>query len=222
MAEYNLKFTWRRTLVHERRAVMGIRKRGGASLLEKLGITRRLTRLRTIVMVPATKLVRTKGFAPTLTTHHRTLSRSRPQLQLLRTRFQQIDPAPDHGTNAFALVRCHRHGEVETVHEAHLVGRQVLFASVVEAELRQRHWRGAAEAVALYAVAAVSRGTRETAVGVGTACSSPDAAGPLGSGCGEGTVGQCLKGKAAAFEDRVAGVGLDSWVNGERTVVNDC
>ena len=36
VTEDNLKLTWRSTVVHERRAIMGIRKRGRTSMLEKL------------------------------------------------------------------------------------------------------------------------------------------------------------------------------------------
>lgn len=116
----------------------------------------------------------------------------------------------------------HRHGDVETVHKADFVGRLVFDATVVETELRQRDRGGATEAIALYAVATISRGTVEMTVGMGAASSSPDTTGPVGGGCREGTVGQGLKREAASFKDRVAGVGLDSRVNGEGAVVNNC
>ena len=62
-------------------------------------------------------------------------------------------------------------------------------ATVVEAKLRQRDGGSPTQAIALYAVATISRGTVETAVGVGAASSSPDTTGPVDSGCREGTVG---------------------------------
>ena len=94
-------------------------------------------------------------------------------------------------------------------------------ATMVEAELCQRDRGGATKAIALYAVATISRGTVELAVGVGAAGSSPDTTRPVDVGCKEGTVSQGFEGKAASFKDRVASVGLDSWVNGKRTVVNN-
>lgn len=191
-------------------------------MLEELRESRSPTRLRTIVMVPTTKLVRAKGLASAFTTHHRTVTRWRSVLQILRAGGEKISLAPHDGAKAFAFVRGHRHGDVKTVHKADFVGREVLVATVVEAELRQRDGGGTTEAVALYAVAAVSRGAVEMAVGMGAAGSSPDTTGPVGGGCREGTVGQGIEGEAASFEDGLAGVGLDSWVNRERAVINNC
>lgn len=173
-------------------------------------------------MVPTTKLVRTEGFASALTTHYRTVTRRRPKLQLVWTRGEQVSPAANDRAKAFAFVWGHSHGDVETVHKADGVGREVLVATVVETELCQRDGGGPTEAIALYAVATISCGTVEMAVGVGAAGSGPDTAGPVGGWCREGTVGQGLEGEAASFKDRVASVGLDSWVNGERAVVNKC
>ena len=92
----------------------------------------------------------------------------------------------------------------------------------MEAELYQRGGGGATEAIALYAVATISCSTVELTVGVSAASSSPDTTGPVNVGCREGTVGQGFEGEAASFKDRVASVGLDSWVNGERAVVDKC
>ncbi|KAK8494474.1 hypothetical protein V6N12_073470 [Hibiscus sabdariffa] len=135
---------------------------------------------------------------------------------------QDISPAPDDGAKAFAFVWGHCHGNVKTVHEAHFVGREVFVATVVEAELCQCDGGGSTEAIALNAVATIARLAGEMSVGVGAAGSSPDTAGPVGCGCGEGTVGEGVKDEAASFEDRLTGVRLDSGINGERTVVNDC
>ena len=116
----------------------------------------------------------------------------------------------------------HSHGEVKTVHKTDFVRRLVFVTTVVEAKLCQRDGGSPTQAIALYAVATISRGTVETAVGVGAASSSPDTTGPVDGGCREGTMGQGFEGETSSFKDRVASVGLDSWVNGERAVVNKC
>ncbi|GAB2274339.1 hypothetical protein Dimus_009103 [Dionaea muscipula] len=131
------------------------------------------------------------------------------QPQRDRARLEEVGPAPHHGALTHPLVRRHRHGDVEPVDEADAI-RGLVVGSVVEAELGQRGRRGAATAVALEAVAAVSGGAGETAVGVGAVGSGPYAAGPGGCGGAEGAVGECGEGETAAFQDRVAGVGLDA------------
>lgn len=75
VTENNFELTWRGTLVHERRAIMGISKRGWTSVLEKLRKARSPTRLRTVVVVPTAQLVRTKRLATTLTSHHGAVTR---------------------------------------------------------------------------------------------------------------------------------------------------
>lgn len=119
-------------------------------------------------------------------------------------------------------MRGHSHGDVKTVHKADFVGREIFVATVVEAELSNCDRSGSTETVAFNAVATISRGTGEMPVGVGAAGSSPDTARPVDGGGREGTVGEGMKSEAASFEDRVACVGLDSRINGERAVVNDC
>lgn len=51
--------------------------------------------------------------------------------------------------------------------------------------------------------------------------SSPDATGPVGGWSGEGAVGVGWEREATFLEDRVAGVGLNGWPDGEGTVVDD-
>lgn len=126
---------------------MRISKRRRASMFKKRRKRRRFTRLWTIIMPPAAKLVRTKSLATALTRHHRAMPRRRPHLELLRTRGQQIRPASDHRTNSLPFVRSHRHREVKSVNKGHTVGGEVGVA-VVEAELRERRRSSAAEAVA--------------------------------------------------------------------------
>ena len=114
----------------------------------------------------------------------------------------------------------HSHGDVKTVDKADGVGREVFVSTVVEGELYQRDRGGTTEAIALYAVATISRCTVEFAVGVGAAGSSPDTARPVGGGRSNGALGEGFKGEATSFKDRMASIRLDSWVNGERAVVN--
>lgn len=195
--------------MHERGAVVCVSEGGGTRVLEKLGETRRPTRMWTVVVVPATQLVGTVRLAPALAPDHRPVTRRRPQLQLGGACGEQIRAAAHDGTDAFAFVWGHRQRDVEPVDEGHSVGGEVLGA-VVEAELGQRGGRRSAEAVAFEAVAAVACGAVEVAVAVGAAGSGPDPARPVLGRGGEGAVGQAVECKPALFEDRVAGVGLDA------------
>ena len=113
----------------------------------------------------------------------------------------------------------HSHGDVKAVNEANSVRGEVSVA-MVEAELSYSGWGGAAQAVALEAVAAVAGGAGEAVVGVGAAGTGPDPTRPVLSRGGEGAMGASVESEAAALEDGVAGVGLDGWPDGERAVVN--
>lgn len=171
-------------------------------------------------MVPAAQLVRSERLAPTLAAHHLTMHWRTPHLQLLRARLQQVGPAAYHRAHPFPFVRRHRHGEVETVHQADAVGR-VVREAVVKGELGQSGRGGPTGTVALDAAAAVARHAGEFAANVDAAGSSPDPAGPVARRGGEGAVGESVEGEAASFQDVVAGVRLYGWPYGEGAIVND-
>lgn len=134
MAEDDLKLTRRGTVVGEAGAVVGVGEGGGASVLEELRIARSPACRWTVVMSPATKLVRAVRLAPALARDHVTV---RP-LHLLpgRASSKQVLPAPHHRTPALPLMRGHRQRHVEAVHQTHAVGGMVVLG-VVEAELDQ-------------------------------------------------------------------------------------
>lgn len=215
MTENDLKLPRRRALVRQRRAIVPVRHRRRASLLEELRISRRPARLRTVVLVPTTQLVGPERLAPALAPHHGPVSRGRPQLQRRRTRGEQVRPAPHDGAVALPLVGRNGHGDVEPVNQADCVGGLVLVA-VVEAELGEGGGCGAAGPGALEAAAAVAGGAGEVAGGgSGAAGAGPDPAGPVLGGAREGAVGKLVEVEAAPFEDGEAGVGLDGgpdWV----------
>ncbi|KAI3429095.1 uncharacterized protein J3R85_008741 [Psidium guajava] len=220
VAEDDLELARRGALVHQRRAVVRERERGGAGALEELRVARRPARVFAVVVVPAAQLVGPERLAPALARHHGAVPRRRPHLQLRRARRQQVGPAAHDGAHALPLVRRHRHGDVEAVHEADAVGGEVGVA-LVEAELGEGGWSGAAEAPALEAAAAVAGGAGEAAaMGMGAVGAGPDAAGPGGVGGGEGAVGEGGEGEATALEDGVAGVGLDGRPHREGAVVD--
>lgn len=220
MTEDDLELARRRTLVRQRRAIMRIRESSRARLLEKLRVTRRPTRVGTVVVIPTTELVRPKSLTPALTGHHRAFPWRRPELQSRRTRGEKVGPTSHDGTNAFTLVRGHRHGEVKPVHEGDGVGGEVGVA-VVEVELRQGDGGGASSPVALEAAAAVTGGAGESVVRIVAPGTGPDAAGPEGGRGGEGTVGEGVEGEATALEDLVARVGLYGRPDSEGAVVDD-
>lgn len=56
---------------------------------------------------------------------------------------------------------------------------------------------------------------------MGAACTAPDTAGPVVGWGWEGAVRESVESKAAAFEDGVAGVGLDGGPDREGAVVDD-
>jgi hypothetical protein len=70
----NFKFTWRRTLMRERWTIMSISKRGRTRMLKELREARSPTRLWTIVMVPATQLIRSKCLTPALAPRNMTVT----------------------------------------------------------------------------------------------------------------------------------------------------
>ncbi|KAI3806389.1 hypothetical protein L1987_22292 [Smallanthus sonchifolius] len=148
-------------------------------------------------MTPATKLVGVKSFASTLTRDHAPVI---VFLQRPRTRGEQIRFASDDGARAFTLVGGDRHGDVKAVDEADGVGGLV--------------------GVAVLA-GAVAGGAGEVAVFVGAVSAGPEAAGPVDGGGREGAVGVGVESEASAFEDGVAGVGLDGRPDGEGAVVYD-
>lgn len=215
VTENDLKLPRRRALVRQRRAIVPVRHRRRARLLEELRISRRPARLRTVVLVPAAQLVGPERLAPALAPHHGPVSRGRPQLQRLGTRGEQVRPAPHDGAVALPLVGRNGHGDVEPVNQADRVGGLVLLA-VVEAELGEGGGGGAAGPGALEAAAAVAGGAGEVAGGGGGAAGAgPDPAGPVLGGAREGAVGELVEVEAAPFEDGEAGVGLDGgpdWV----------
>jgi hypothetical protein len=143
VAEDDLQLTWRRAFVHKSWAIMGIRKRGRARMLEELREARSPTRLRTVVVVPTAQLVRTERLAPTLARHDRPVTGRRPDLQPVGTRGEQVGATANNGAVALALVRGHSHGHVKAIDKADTVGGEVVLA-VVEAELSQRGGGGAA------------------------------------------------------------------------------
>lgn len=220
MTEDDLELARRRTLVRQGRAIMRIRESSRASMLEKLRVTRRPTRVGTVVVIPTTQLVRPKSLTSALTGHHRAVAWRRPELQSRRTRGEKVGPTSHDGTNAFTLVRRHRHGEVKPVHEGDGVGGEVGVA-VVEVELRQGDGGGASSPVALEAAAAVPGGAGESVVRIGASGTGPDAAGPESGRGWEGTVGEGVEGEAAALEDLVARVGLYGRPDSEGAVVDD-
>lgn len=220
MAENDFNLPRLRALVHQRRRVVRVRERLRTSTLEELRVVRRLARLHTVEMSPAAELVRLERLAPALARHHRTVSAVGPEVERRRTRVEEVRPAPHHRTYALPFVWGHRHGQVEAVDEAHGVGREVGVA-VVEVQLDEGGRRGAAQAVALQAAAAVAGGAGEVAVGVRAAGSGPDSAGPVGGRRGERAVSEGVEGEAAALENGVAGVGLDCRPDGEGTVVDE-
>ncbi|KAL1818887.1 hypothetical protein ACET3Z_013756 [Daucus carota] len=94
--------------------------------------------------------------------------------------------------------------------------------AVVERELGQSGGRSSTTAIAFhFSCATVSGGTGKVVV-VGVAVSTrPQATGPVGRGGGEGSVGEGGEKEASAFEEEVAGVGLDGGPERERAVVDD-
>nr|GMD69348.1 glyoxalase family protein, expressed [Ipomoea batatas] len=134
VTENDFELTRRRALVHQRRGVVGVSESGRTSVLEELGVGRRLAGLRVIVVVSAAELVRLEGLAPALARNDRAVPAVGADLEACGTRVQKISPAPHDGALALAFVRGHRHGDVEPVHEADAVGREVGVA-VVEHEL---------------------------------------------------------------------------------------
>lgn len=219
MAEDDLELTWRRALVDERRAIMRISESSGASMLEKLRVVGSPASLRTVIVVPATDLIRTESFASTLASHHRTVNWRPPELQPLRTRGEEISSATDDRADPLPLVRRYRHRHVEPVDEADAVGSEVLVA-VVECDLGQRRRSLPAGAVAFDSAAAVAGGAGEVVVGVRAAGSGPDPTRPVVVRGGEGMVGESVESETASLEDVVAGVGLDGWPDSEGTVVD--
>lgn len=93
--------------------------------------------------------------------------------------------------------------------------------AVVEAELDQGCRSCTTQPVALEAVAAVSGDAREQPVGVSTAGSTPEPAGPMLARCGEGVVGEAVECEPAFLENWVTGVGLDGGPDGVRAVVDE-
>lgn len=170
---------------------MGVSKRRRTSALEELGVVRSPTRLWTVVVVPATQLIRTESLTTTLASHHRTVTWWRPELQSLRARGQKVGSATDHWAKPLALVRCHRHSEVEAVNEANGVGREVLVA-MMEANLNERRRSFSSGTVALYSATAVAGGAGEVVVRICAAGSGPDPTRPVVVRGGEGAVGESV------------------------------
>lgn len=208
MAKDNLELAGGGALVHERRRVMGEGEGGGTRVLEEGGVNRALARVSAVEVVPTAQLVRVEGLAPALARHDGAVGGGDAVLEHGRTRGEEVGAAAHDGAHASALVRSHRHGDVEAVHEAHAVGGEVAVA-VVDLQLGQGGGGGAAGAVALEAAAAVARGAGEGGAGVGAGGAGPDAAGPVGVRDGDGEVGERVEGEAAAAQVGVAGVGLD-------------
>ncbi|KAA8543909.1 hypothetical protein F0562_021915 [Nyssa sinensis] len=148
VTENDLELTWRRALVRERRAIVRIGERGRTRVLEELGVTRTTTRLRTVVMVSATELVRTERFTATLARHDGSVAGRGPELQASGTCSEEVGPASNDRAPAFSLVWGHGHRKVEAVDEADGVGGEVGVA-VVEGELGECGRCGAARSVAL-------------------------------------------------------------------------
>lgn len=129
--------------MHERGAVVSVSEGGGTRVLEKLRETRCPTRLWTVVVIPAAELVRAEGFAPALAPNNRPVTWRRPQLQLGRTRLEQVHAAADDRADSFAFMWGHSQRDVEAVDEGDSIGGEVLVA-VVDADLRQRGGCGSA------------------------------------------------------------------------------
>ena len=217
MAEDDLELARRGALVGERRAVVRVGEGLRALALEELRVLGRAAGARAVVHVAAAELGGADRRAPALARHD--ALRRRAQLQLAGAGLGQVLAARQHGAVAPALVRGHRQPDVEAVHHAHAVGGLVV--AVVEGDLRQRRGRRAAEARALEPPAAVARGAVELRAGASAARARPDAAGPRVGRRGEGAVGERREEDAAALEDVVAGVGLDSWPHRVWAVVHD-
>lgn len=94
--------------------------------------------------------------------------------------------------------------------------------AVVERELGQCGRWSATTAIAFhFSGATISRGTGKVVV-MGIAVSTcPQASRPVSSGCRERAVGIGREEEASAFEEDVAGVGLDSRPNREWAVVDN-
>lgn len=114
VAENDFELTWRRALMHERRAIVRVSEGRRTSVLEELRVARRPAGLRAVVMVPAAELIRPEGRAAALAPDNRPMRRS-SHLQRVRTRRQQICPATYHGALPLPLVWRHGHREVEPV-----------------------------------------------------------------------------------------------------------
>lgn len=91
----------------------------------------------------------------------------------------------------------------------------------MEAELGESSWSLAAGAVAFEFSAAVTGLAGEVFVVTDAAGTSPDTAGPVLVGGGEGAVREGGEEEAAAFGNGVAGVGLNGGPDGVRAVVDE-
>ena len=130
VAENDFELSWRRALMHERRTVICISKRGRTSALKELRVGRSLTRLWAIILVLTTQFIATKRLTPTLTTNNWTVTRWWPELEFFRTRVEQIGTAANQRALAFTLMWGHSHGDVKAVNEANSVRGEVTLALV--------------------------------------------------------------------------------------------
>lgn len=92
----------------------------------------------------------------------------------------------------------------------------------METKLCQSGGCGASKTVAFESGATVSSLASELVVLVCAPCSGPDAARPVCSWGGEGSVGVGVKGEPTLFEDGMASVRLDRGPDSEWAVVYDC
>lgn len=187
MAEDDLEFTRRRTLVHKRGVIVGICKGGRASVLKEIRVARRLTRLWTVEMVPTAQLIRTQSLTPAFASHNRTMTSWRAKLQPFGTCGEQICTTADDGAYTFAFMRCNRQGNVETVNKADAVRGEVIL-TVVDGELSQCSWGCTSSSVTLEFATTVAGDTGEPVVDGGASGSGPNTAGPVRGWGWEGLV----------------------------------